>query len=227
MCRQSSCYSEKRVAQLAHRSQHALLFVPAGVEATRNLQFSWLWPIYRCAREQSLVPICNVFPAGSVSRFWGQTGSRSLCRSTRLPTPSGQGTAVYQRLFLFPMHSSFPSPPESEGLNVAGVRLNTGLQRGRFTPSFQRHLDSPSPRCCRCFCGCPYFAGRVSLSKSSLESTMPISTRRLAARAFAVSPLARGSDLPNPRVVIILGSIPLCTSPSPTACARRPDSFRL
>src|SRR6267143_1512388 len=70
-----------------------------------------------------------------------------------------------------------------------------------------------------------YFSGRGS--KSSLESTMPISTRRFAARACGASPLARGSDLPKPLVVIRLGLIPARTRELRTAWARRPESFKL
>jgi hypothetical protein len=61
----------------------------------------------------------------------------------------------------------------------------------------------------------------------SLESTMPISTRRLAARACSLSPGTRGSDLPKPLVVMIFGEIPACTRKSWTASARRWDSCRL
>src|ERR1700726_404584 len=42
----------------------------------------------------------------------------------------------------------------------------------------------------------------------SFESTMPISTRRLAARACSLSPGRRGSDLPKPLVLVIVGEIP-------------------
>jgi hypothetical protein len=51
-----------------------------------------------------------------------------------------------------------------------------------------------------------YFWGSGSIR--SLESTMPISTRRLVDRASGLSPLARGSDLPKPLVVITPGLIP-------------------
>ena len=37
----------------------------------------------------------------------------------------------------------------------------------------------------------------------SLESTMPISTRRLAARAWSLSPGTRGSDLPKPLALMM------------------------
>jgi hypothetical protein len=45
----------------------------------------------------------------------------------------------------------------------------------------------------------------------SLESRMPISTRRLAARACSLSLGTRGLDLPKPSIVMIVGEIPACT----------------
>jgi len=59
------------------------------------------------------------------------------------------------------------------------------------------------------------------------ESTMPISTRRLAARAWSLSPRTRGSDLPNPLALMIVGEIPACTRKSRTASARRCESCKL
>src|SRR6516162_6745521 len=55
---------------------------------------------------------------------------------------------------------------------------------------------------------------------------MPISTRRLAARACSLLPGTRGSDLPKPLVVMIVAEIPACTRKSRTASARRWESCR-
>src|SRR6516164_7107881 len=54
----------------------------------------------------------------------------------------------------------------------------------------------------------------------SLESTMPISTRRLAARACSLSPGTRGSDLPKPLALMIVGEIPACTRKLRIVCLR-------
>ncbi len=69
----------------------------------------------------------------------------------------------------------------------------------------------------------------------SFESTMAISTRRLAARACSLLPGMRGSDLPKPLVLMIVkplvlmivGEIPVCTKKSRTASARRRESCKL
>jgi hypothetical protein len=61
----------------------------------------------------------------------------------------------------------------------------------------------------------------------SFESTMPISTRRLAARACSLSPGTRGSDLPKPLVLMIVGEIPVSFKKSRTASARRCESCKL
>src|SRR4051794_21283433 len=59
------------------------------------------------------------------------------------------------------------------------------------------------------------------------DSTMAISTRRLAARACSLLPGIRGSDLPNPLVLMMVAEIPVCTRKSRTASARRRESCKL
>ena len=53
-----------------------------------------------------------------------------------------------------------------------------------------------------------HFPRGGSSSKRSLESTIPISTRRLMARASGPSPRTLGSDFPKPLLLIMFGSSP-------------------
>src|SRR2546428_13237627 len=54
----------------------------------------------------------------------------------------------------------------------------------------------------------------------TFESTMAISTRRLAARACSLLPGMRGSDLPKPLVLMIVGENPVCPQKSRSVSAR-------
>jgi hypothetical protein len=72
-----------------------------------------------------------------------------------------------------------------------------------------------------------HFGTRSRPFVRTFESTMAISTRRLAARACSLLPGMRGSDLPKPLVLMIVGEIPVCTKKSRTASARRRESCKL